>query len=239
MGKNIKAILFDSGKVLNGPVTGHWFISPDFFAHIKEKEFSGIPKARRNAAFHKAGQYLAKQNLILTQEDEYKHFLQYYRIFFDQLPELKTNQEQIVAVASDLVFNDSKYKFYQDVMKVVPELHKNYKLAVVSDAWPSLENVFAKADMKKYFSSFVVSSMKGVAKPHEMMYREALEELAVAPAEAVFIDDNIRNCNGARKLGINSLLLCRDWRVYAYNKVTCREHKVIHDLKNLERILKK
>jgi hypothetical protein len=42
MNKNIKAILFDSGKVLNGPTTGHWFISPEFFLHIKEKEFKAI-----------------------------------------------------------------------------------------------------------------------------------------------------------------------------------------------------
>ena len=26
----IKVILFDSGKVLNAPATGHWFMSPNF-----------------------------------------------------------------------------------------------------------------------------------------------------------------------------------------------------------------
>lgn len=34
--KNIKAVLFDSGKVLNYPVTNHWFITPDFW-HFVEK----------------------------------------------------------------------------------------------------------------------------------------------------------------------------------------------------------
>lgn len=30
MENDIKAILLDSGRVLNGPVTGHWFITPKF-----------------------------------------------------------------------------------------------------------------------------------------------------------------------------------------------------------------
>lgn len=28
--KNIKAFLFDAGKVLNEPASGHWFVSPNF-----------------------------------------------------------------------------------------------------------------------------------------------------------------------------------------------------------------
>lgn len=35
-----------------------------------------------------------------------------------------------------------KYTFYKDALKVIPELKLNYKLAVVSDAWPSLKDVF-------------------------------------------------------------------------------------------------
>lgn len=31
---NIKAILFDSGRILNIPKTGHWFIPPNFMKII-------------------------------------------------------------------------------------------------------------------------------------------------------------------------------------------------------------
>ena len=33
----IKSILFDSGMVLNRPLTGHWFISPNFLNMLIKK----------------------------------------------------------------------------------------------------------------------------------------------------------------------------------------------------------
>mgnify|MGYP003558523255 CR=1 FL=1 len=40
--KDIKAILFDSGRVLNGPVTGHWFITPNFWEHVDKATFDAF-----------------------------------------------------------------------------------------------------------------------------------------------------------------------------------------------------
>lgn len=34
---NVKAILFDSGRTLNVPRTGHWFITPNFMKIIDRK----------------------------------------------------------------------------------------------------------------------------------------------------------------------------------------------------------
>lgn len=109
----------------------------------------------------------------------------------------------------------------------------NYKLAVVSDAWPSLENVFRKAGLRDYFKSFVISSILGVTKPDELMYRTALNELGVSAEEALFIDDNMRNCDGAKKMGMNTILLCRDLKLYLKNKIICRNHKVIRSIRSL------
>ena len=38
--ENIKAILFDSGRVLNGPVTGHWFVTPNFWDYVNKDIFN-------------------------------------------------------------------------------------------------------------------------------------------------------------------------------------------------------
>lgn len=235
--KNIKAILVDSGRVLNGPTTGHWFITPNFFNYVNKKKFKALDKKLINNAFSKAGEYMAEQSYILNEEEEYAHFTQYYKIFSRELPALKLTDELIKAIAEDLVYNYNKYKFYKDAAKIIPELSKNYKLAVVSDAWPSLENVFKEAGLRDYFSSFVISSIKGVTKPSELMYKTALEELKVLPEEAIFIDDNIKNCQGARKLGINSFLLCRDWKVYFYSKIICKNNNVIQNLYDINKIL--
>ena len=235
--QKIKVILIDSGRVLNGPITGHWFITPNFFNYVDKKSFDLINESKRNDAFNIAGNYISKQNLIITEEEEYRHFLEYYKIFFDKLPELKMDEEKIEAVTRDLVYNYDKYKFYKDVLEIIPELSKNYKLAVVSDAWPSLENVFKQVGLRDYFSSFIISSVKGISKPNEMMYKLALDELSVSPEEAIFIDDSIKNCDGAQRIGIKSFVLCRDWKTYAYNKFLCKRYIVIRNLKDIVKIM--
>ncbi|MBL4934336.1 HAD-IA family hydrolase [Clostridium sp. YIM B02515] len=233
----IKAILIDSGKVLNGPITGHWFITPNFFSYVDENIFKAIDTKQRNAAFNKASDYISKQSLIITEEEEFLHFYEYYKIFSSELPELKLKDNQIRAIAEDLVYNYSKYQFYKDSIEVIPELSKKYKLAIVSDAWPSLENVFKRVGMREYFSSFIISSIKGITKPNELMYKAAIEELEILPEEAIFIDDSIKNCDGAAKLGIKSVLMCRDLKSYLYNRLTCKSHRVIRDFNEFKRIL--
>ncbi len=130
--KKIRAILIDSGRVLNGPTTGHWFITPSFFYYVDKETFCSIDESKISDAFYVAGNYMSEQNLILTEDEEYRHFLEYYKIFFDKLPELKMDKGKIEAVTRDLVYNYDKYKFYKDVLEIIPELSKNYKLAVVS-----------------------------------------------------------------------------------------------------------
>jgi putative hydrolase of the HAD superfamily len=62
-----------------------------------------------------------------------------------------------------------------------------------------------------------------------MMYRQALKKLNVAPEEALFIDDSLRNCEGAEQLGIRSLRMLRDWRMYTYRKLFKKEVPVVRD----------
>lgn len=233
--RNIKAVLFDSGRVLNESSTGHWFISPRFFEYVDEGKYNSINKEKINTAFKKAVQYINSQILIETKEDEYLHFNKYYDIFSNNLPELELKEEQINSLALDLVYNVNKYIFFDDALKIIPKLKVKYKLAVVSDAWPSLKDVYENKDLYNYFDSFVISSILGITKPNEKMYLKALEELNVLPEEAVFIDDNLINCEGAMKLGINGVLLCRNkFQYFIYKLISIeKDYEVINDLEEL------
>lgn len=233
--KNISAILFDSGKVLNGPKTGHWFMGPRFFEYVNRETFDKIDSSIINQAFTRAGAYINSIHLIETMNEECDYFKHYYTIFSDVLPELKLSEDKVKGLAEDLVFNPSKYVFYEDALKVIPLLSKKYPLAIVSDAWPSLKMVFEEAKMKSYFSSFVISSKIGVIKPDKLMYQTALNELGVNPNQAVFIDDNLRNCLGAKALGIQAILLCRDQEQYQLEKMKSagKGYEVIFSLNEL------
>lgn len=235
--RSIKAIIFDSGRVLNQSSTGHWFISPRFFEYVDDKKYNAINKEKIDLAFRKAGHYINSQSLITTKEEEYRHFYKFYEIFSYNLPELELKEEQIYSLAADLVYNMNKYTFFDDALKIIPELNLKYKLAIVSDAWPSLEDIYKHKGLYSYFDSFVISSILGVTKPNEKMYLKALEELKILPEEAVFIDDNLINCEGAMKLGINGVLLCRNKSQYFLCKLGSigKGYEVINDLEQLKK----
>lgn len=230
----IKAILFDSGRVLNMSSTGHWFIPPNFYKYVNKEKFLSIDKEKVDKAFSNAQKYLFNEKLIRNREEELKHFLEFYRLFAENLPELKI--KDIENLAKDIVYNTNKYTFYKDVKEVIPRLKDKYRLAVVSDAWPSLENVFIEADMKKYFDIIVISTQIGVLKPDKKMYKTAIETLKINNSESIFIDDNIDNCIGAEKLGIKSILMSRE--NYFENKGKYKNRIIIKDLYELEKILK-
>lgn len=216
--KNKKAILFDSGKVLNKPTTGNWFITPNFFKYISKEQFQKLSHEKIHNAFSKAYKYIESQSLISNREEEYIHFKEYFKIMFENLEELNVPIDTLECIAHDYVYSVNKYTFFEDVKTIIPKLHAHYSLAIVSDAWPSLENIYIEAHLRKYFSSFIISSQIGVIKPNPLMYQKALQELGVHPNEAIFIDDNISNCEGAIKLGIDAILLCRDKDWYLTHK---------------------
>ncbi len=51
----IKAILFDSGKVLNEPVTGSWLITPKFFKYVDKCKFDSISYVKKERGNRASG----------------------------------------------------------------------------------------------------------------------------------------------------------------------------------------
>lgn len=235
----IKGILLDSGRVLNDAKSGHWFISPDFFQYVNQGKFNQLKKYEVRDAFLKALMYMDTKVLVKTIEEELMHFIEFYRIFLEALPVLKEGDNQHEKLAKALVYNPKKYVFYKDVKPFIKQVKHHYKLAVVSDAWPSLEDVFIAADYRTCFDAFVISSYLGVCKPNSMMYNQALTDLNLVAEEAIFVDDRPKNCLGAEKLGIKSILLCRDFSNYLIYKVKYPNLTVVRNLKHVERILRR
>lgn len=236
---NIKAVIFDSGRVLNYPSTGHWFITPNFWEYVDKTKFESIDKNKIFNAFRKADEYIMTQKLIESKEDELHHFTTFYKIFSAYLPELQLEENQICLIAKDLVYNTDKYTFYDDALNIINKFYGKYKLAIVSDAWPSLLDVYDNNNLTDKFDCIVISSILGTTKPDPLMYLTALNKLNIEPFEAVFIDDSLRNCLGSARLGIHTFLLCRNKQAYISNKVKSigKNYKVINTLNQLEKLL--
>ena len=56
-----------------------------------------------------------------------------------------------------------------------------------------------------WFDGILVSGAEGVRKPFPAFYERALERFGFRPAEAIFIDDNLRNVEAARAMGIKTI----------------------------------
>ncbi|SFB10163.1 HAD family hydrolase [Clostridium frigidicarnis] len=204
----IKAILFDSGRTLNVPRTGHWFITPNFLNIIKNSQFH-CTEEEMYEAMRKAYDHINKILLVETEEHEFSMFKEFYEIVLKELNYPNINKEIIELLARDNVYNDEKFLFFDDVEPALINLKEKYLLGVVSDTWPSLERVFINKGLKQYFSTFIMSSIYGSYKAEKTLFKIAVEELNVKPEEVIFVDDGESNLIAAEEFGMVPILIDR------------------------------
>ncbi|MBW7882361.1 MAG: HAD family phosphatase [Caldilineaceae bacterium] len=85
----------------------------------------------------------------------------------------------------------------------VRRLRPRYRTAVISNAMDDLtDQLTAKYAIADAFDLIVGSAYEGIMKPDPAIYRRALSRLDCLPNEAVFIDDTLRNVDGARAVGL-------------------------------------
>ena len=206
--KGVKAILFDSGRTLNVPRTGHWFITPNLMDIIKNSHFS-CNYEQLNKAMEKACEYISKILLVESEEQEFSMFKKFYEIVLKEIKYPDINSEVIELLAKDNVYNDEKYLFFDDVEPSLISLKKKYLLGVVSDAWPSLKRVFINKNLGQYFSTFTISSVYGSYKAEKILLKIAIDELGVKPQETIFVDDSESNLKAAEDFGLIPILIDR------------------------------
>lgn len=84
---------------------------------------------------------------------------------------------------------------------------RGVKTAILSNMGDNIhESIVRKFNWLARFDVLVWSYELGIAKPDPAIYRHVLAELAVAPAEALFIDDKHANIEAALNLGIKAHL---------------------------------
>jgi putative hydrolase of the HAD superfamily len=92
------------------------------------------------------------------------------------------------------------------VVRIAERLHRRVPLALLSNATDELEMLLeSKYGIHHLFDVVINSARAHVAKPDPRAFQLALEGLKVEPAQALFIDDKLRNILAARALGIPSI----------------------------------
>lgn len=93
--------------------------------------------------------------------------------------------------------------------KTLQTLHqRGFKLAVVTNGQPTQRVKIRALAIESMLSAIIVSEELGIKKPDPRIFHTALDQLSVAPADALFIGDNpILDIAGPRAIGMPAIWL--------------------------------
>jgi epoxide hydrolase-like predicted phosphatase len=92
----------------------------------------------------------------------------------------------------------------ETLLEYARSLRQRFKTGVISDAWLETREAIQDQVNEDVFDVIVYSAEEGICKPDPEIYRRALARLGVEPYEATFVDDRIKNVEGACRLGIHA-----------------------------------
>ena len=203
--KDKEVIFFDVGYTLDAPASGDWMFTRKFLElageKLKQRTAADIRRARDTGL-----RFLEQDHLIQTVEAEIRNFFGYYSIISEQL-DLGLTEEERNQIARDRACNMGNYIPYPGIGEVLDTLSKTHQLGIISDTWPSIEPQLEHIGVSQYLSFCTFSCYVGVFKPDKRIYLDALNKCGVPAEKTVFIDDAVRNLDGAAVLGITPVLI--------------------------------
>lgn len=184
----IKAIIFDLGKVVFDLSFDRIFQS---WANTSRQEFQDI---KRKFVFNNLFDQLERNEISSTD----------FRASISETLSMNLTDEDFDKGWCDLYLD-----VYYGIEKILIELKYRYRLVALTNT-NIIHNKIGRlkyADVLQHFEKIFSSYEMQTRKPEEKAYRIVLDYLQCQPAETVFLDDNIENINGAKKIGITSILV--------------------------------
>lgn len=193
----VNVIFFDAGGVLF-----------DTFVRGDERVTNllmerGYPKNKIEDAIHKAKQ--TELSFVTNWNEEEDYFKRYYGTIAKELGESDLTYELLY-----FAHYARNCELFPEVKDVLDVLSKKYRLAVISNAMPSMDWVFDRLGIRKYFETFILSAIVQAEKPAPAIYTIALKQLDARKEESIFIDDKLENIEGSESVGIRGLHLDRN-----------------------------
>lgn len=103
------------------------------------------------------------------------------------------------------------FELYDDVPVVLRELTAaGMSIGLISNSHRCLDSFQSHFELREFVAAAVSSADHGFMKPHPSIFRAALDQLGVAPADAVMVGDSVRqDVEGALSAGMRAVLLHR------------------------------
>ena len=200
----VKAVLFDVDFTLAKPGPS---LGPDHYQQIG-REY-GLDATRYPEAWAAAIESLQRDPEL--RHDEKGWLALWERIFREMGGESDLARDLAVKVTR-LWENSANFDLYDDVLPVMAELRGHeLKLGLVSNSNREIADFVLHHGLE--VDCALTSRSHGWTKPHESIFRAALELLGVEPAEAAMVGDSVEDdVEGALALGMHAFLIDREGR---------------------------
>ncbi len=94
-----------------------------------------------------------------------------------------------------------------ELAEFVTGLRPRYKTGILSNAWPEMRDLNVRRfGMRDLVDVTVYSFESGLLKPDVTAYEYVTASLGVPASEVVFVDNTVRNVEGAREVGMRTVL---------------------------------
>ncbi|HEX8459794.1 MAG TPA: HAD family phosphatase [Segetibacter sp.] len=159
---------------------------------------------------------------VFTDETEMKHFLENIctPAWNEEQDAGRTIKEATESLIKEYPEHENNIRLFYDrweemlggeiegtveIFKKLKESKKYKMYALTNWSAETFPIALQRFELLHWFDGVVVSGTEKMRKPFVEFYNILLDRYNVAPAEAVFIDDNLRNVEAAQKMGIDSI----------------------------------
>jgi len=194
---NCKAILFDFGGTLDSDGE-HWL---DRFYELYEEANIDLPREEIKRVFYRAGELCCKDPQVLHLG--LRPLMSYHvHLQFSALQLTDTLKKQIMVDR----FCSRTEIVLQRNERLLSRLKHFFRLGVVSNFYGNVTAVCREAGLAKSLDVILDSTRIGISKPDPGIFRLAMDELGVEPAEAIFVGDSYdRDMLPARRLAMKTI----------------------------------
>lgn len=137
--------------------------------------------------------------------------------------------EELIEMEDEMA---TSVRLYDDSLVVVRALRsRGIPTALVSNCSHNTRPIIERLGLEREFDAVILSFEVGAMKPDPAIYREALSRVGEPdPARSVFVDDQIRYCDGAAAVGLQTFVILRPEEALEGRPVDLNGHRPIDDL---------
>lgn len=161
-------------------------------------------------AFDLVGVLVNERDIVLSNEEEKLERLFGPNLsdddYLKKAKEIVCNEKNIVNTTEVLINKLYKVKD-KDIFKKIKKINSKVKVVIATNHVSFVKEFINSHFDINYLDDLIISAEINRIKPNLDFYEFILNKYKIEANELLFLDDNIKNINGAKKLGIQTIMI--------------------------------